>query len=242
MDDAAAWCVLAVVLSTFGDNTMLAYKAIGGGLAYAVIVLTLGRRLLSRLGTVTERAGSVTPPMLGVILALVMFSSWVTDMLGIYAVFGAFILGCAMPRGLLAREIQTQIEPMTVVFLLPLFFTFSGLNTRLDLVDKPWMWVVALIVLTAACVGKGVACWAAARLHGEDNPTALAIGALMNARGLMELIILNIGLERGVILPTLFSIMVVMAIVTTLMASPVFEWTYGRRARAQGELRSVPVH
>src|SRR5207245_9989852 len=114
------------------------------------------------------------------------------------------------------------------VFLLPMFFTFSGLKTRLDMVDSFQMLSIALAILAAACIGKGGACWAAARLHGEDNRTALAVGTLMNSRGLMELIIINIGLQKGVIKPALFSIMVLMAIVTTLMASPVFEWVYGR--------------
>ena len=96
------------------------------------------------------------------------------------------------------------------------------------------------MVLAASILGKGVACWAAARLNGEDNRTALAVGTLMNSRGLMELIILNIGLQKGVIGPALFSIMVVMAIVTTLMASPIFEWVYGRHARRTGELGAAP--
>ena len=111
-----------------------------------------------------------------------------------------------------------------MVFLLPMFFTFSGLRTRLDTVDSLQMFLVALVVLVASVLGKGVACWAAARLNGEDSATSLAVGTLMNARGLMELIILNIGLQNGFIESGLFSVMVVMAIVTTLMASPVFEW------------------
>src|SRR5436305_10738327 len=122
-----------------------------------------------------------------------------------------------------------------------MFFTFSGLNTRLDMVNNFQMLFIALAVLAASCLGKGGACWAAARLHGEDNRTALAIGALMNARGLMELIIINIGLQKGVIKPALFSIMVLMAVVTTLMASPMFEWVYGRHARKAGELGTAPV-
>jgi Kef-type K+ transport system membrane component KefB len=104
------------------------------------------------------------------------------------------------------------------------------------MVNSPQLVLIAIAVLFASVLGKGVACWAAARINGEDNPTALAVGTLMNARGLMELIILNIGLQRGVILPPLFSIMVVMAIVTTLMASPVFELVYGRKARREGTL------
>jgi Kef-type K+ transport system membrane component KefB len=171
---------------------------------------------------------------------LVMVGSWFTDMIGIYAVFGAFILGVAMPRGLFTREMQRLLEPLTVALLLPLFFTYSGLNTRLDLVDTPQLLGIALVILAAACLGKGGACYAAARWHGEDNRTALAIGTLMNARGLMELIILNIGLQHGVITPTLFSMMVLMAIATTLMAAPLFEWFYGRQARASGELPQAP--
>jgi Kef-type K+ transport system membrane component KefB len=155
-----------------------------------------------------------------------MLGAWFTDRIGIYAVFGAFIMGAAMPRGRFAQEVQRQIEPLTTTFLLPLFFVYSGLNTSITLVDSVWLWGIALVVLLAACLGKGVACWAAARLSGEDNRNALAIGALMNARGLMELIILNIGLQHGIITPLLFTVMVIMAIVTTLMASPIFEWVY----------------
>src|SRR5439155_161046 len=130
---------------------------------------------------------------------------WITDAIGIHAVFGGFLLGIAMPRGLFARELQRQLEPFAVVFLLPMFFTFSGLNTQLNMVNSFQMLFIALAVLAASCLGKGGACWAAARLHGEDNRTALAIGALMNARGLMELIIINIGLQQGVIQPALTS-------------------------------------
>ena len=116
-----------------------------------------------------------------------------------------------------------MLEPLTTTFLLPLFFIYSGLNTRIGLVDSAWLWGVTLLVLLAATLGKGVACWLAARWHGENNRDAMGIGVLMNARGLMELIILNIGLEHGLIQPVFFTIMVIMAIVTTLMASPLFE-------------------
>jgi Kef-type K+ transport system membrane component KefB len=104
------------------------------------------------------------------------------------------------------------------------------------MVDNIGLAAVTLVILAGSVLAKGGACWAAARLTGQDNATALGIGALMNARGLMELIIINIGLQRGVIGPALFSILVLMAIITTLMASPLFEWVYGRRARERGEL------
>ncbi len=242
IDDAAAWCVLAIVLASFGGGAPVAIKAIVGGIGYGVLVLTVGRLLLKRLGSAAERAGKLTPTLLAFVLMLFMLAAWTTDAIGIHAVFGGFLLGVAMPRGLLTRELQRQLEPFTVVFLLPMFFTFSGLNTRLDMVNSPRMLLVAVLVLIAACLGKGAACWAAARLNGEENRTALAVGTLMNARGLMELIILNIGLQKGVIEAGLFSVMVLMAIVTTLMASPVFEWVYGRHARATGELGRAPAN
>ena len=240
IDDAAAWCVLAIVLASFGGGATVAIQAIAGGVGYGVIVLTAGKVLLRRLGAAVDRAGKLTPSLLAVVLMLFMLAAWTTDAIGIHAVFGGFLLGVAMPRGLLTRELQRQLEPFTVVFLLPMFFTFSGLNTRLDLVNNPQMLLIALLVLIAACLGKGAACWAAARLNGEDNRTALAVGTLMNARGLMELIILNIGLQRGVIEAGLFSVMVLMAMATTLMASPLFELVYGRQARATGQLARPP--
>jgi len=236
IDDMAAWCVLAIVLASFGGGPIVAVKAIAGGVGFALIVLTLGRRLLARLGAAAERAGTVSPAHLAITLMCFSLSAWITDAIGIHAVFGGFLLGVAMPRGLFTRELTRNLESFAVVFLLPMFFTFSGLNTRLDMVNTLPMLLLALVILAAAVLGKAGACWAAARLHGEDNPTALALGMLMNARGLMELIILNIGLQHGIIEPPLFSIMVLMAIVTTLMTSPLFELVYGRRARARGEL------
>ncbi len=236
IDDAAAWCVLAVVLASLDHSWSIAAKAIGGGALYAVILWTVGRPLLRPLAASAERAGRLSEATLVLILGLVMLGAWYTDAIGIYAVFGAFMMGVVIPRGFLAERLQQAIEPLTVALLLPLFFTYSGLNTRLDLVDTPALWWTASLVLAAACLGKGGACYAAARSHGEDHRTALAVGALMNARGLMELIILNIGLQRGVISPTLFSLMVIMAIATTLMAAPLFEWVYGRHARRTGHL------
>ncbi len=231
-DDAAAWALLALVLSSFSGDWSTAAMAIGGGIAYALVMLTAGAALLRGFAAYAARDGVVSSSVLAAVLGLVMLGAWFTDRIGIYAVFGAFLAGTAVPRGVFAEQLRERIEPLVVTLLLPLFFTYSGLRTRLDLVDTPALWAVAVVVLVAAVIGKGGACWAAARLHGEDRPTALAIGTLMNARGLMELIIVNIGLSRGIITPQLFSILVLMAIVTTLMASPLFERVYGRHARA----------
>ncbi len=233
IDDAAAWCLLAVVLASFSGEPVIALRAIGGGIAYGSIMLFLGRPMLQHLDSAAQRTKGLTGQLLAFILMLLMLAAWFTDMVGIYAVFGAFILGIAMPRGLVTHELHRIVEPITTNFLLPLFFIYSGLNTSLGLVVTPALWGITLLVIIAAVVGKGVACWAAARLSGESPQDSLSIGALMNARGLMELILLNIGLQRGVITPTMFSIMVIMAIVTTLMASPIFEIVqrYNRRAK-----------
>jgi Kef-type K+ transport system membrane component KefB len=227
-DDAISWCLFAVLLAVFKQNMMIALLAIGGGILYAVVVLTAGKRLLSGLGTRAEREGRISSPTLAGVLMLLMAASWFTDFVGIYAIFGAFILGIAMPRGVFATQLRTTVEPLVTNFLLPLFFVFSGLNTQIGLVNTLGLWGMTLLILVVSILGKGVACWAAARLNKEPQRDALALGSLMNARGLMELILLNIGLQAGLITPTLFTMLVFMAIVTTLMATPLFELVYGR--------------
>ena len=239
IDDAGAWCVLAIVLATFGDGAGVAIKAIGGAAIFVVFMLTIAPRLLAPLGRMVEREQRLSPSVLGIVMILFMLCAWTMDAIGIHAVFGGFILGAVLPRGLLTRELKRQLEPFAVVILLPMFFTFSGLNTQLTMVNNFGLIAMTVVILVGSIVAKGVACWAAARLTGQDNPTAMGIGALMNARGLMELIIINIGLQRGIIGPALFSILVLMAIVTTLMASPLFELVYGRKARERGELGAL---
>ncbi|AYV48881.1 cation/H(+) antiporter [Caulobacter flavus] len=239
IDDAGAWTVLAIVLATFGGGPAVAIKAIVGGLVFVTFMITLGPKLLAPLGRWAEREGKVTPNILGVVVMLFALCAWAMDAVGIHAVFGGFILGTVLPRGVLSREVKKQLEPFAVVLLLPMFFTFSGLHTQLTMVNSVSLVAVTLVILAGSILAKGGACWAAARLTGQDNATACGIGALMNARGLMELIIINIGLQKGIIGPALFSMLVLMAIITTLMASPLFEILYGKAARARGELGAL---
>jgi Kef-type K+ transport system membrane component KefB len=238
-DDAVSWCVLAIVLATFGGGPGIAVIAIVGGVSYALLMLLFGKRLLAPLGRAVEARGEMSNTVLAITLILFCLSAFLMDAIGIHAVFGGFLLGVVMPRGLFVDELKRKVEPLAVVMLLPMFFTYSGLNTRMDMVNSLPLFAIALGILAVSILAKFGACWAAARLSGEDNRTALGIGALMNSRGLMELIIINIGLQKGVIGPTLFSMMVLMAIVTTMMAGPLFELVYGKKARESGELDAI---
>jgi len=228
IDDASAWVVLAVVLASFGGGAMLAVKAAIGGIIYAWLMLTQVRRWLQPLADKVEQSGRLSALQFVFVLALFAISAYTTEWIGLHAVFGGFLLGVAMPRGKLTELVTARLEKITVYLLLPMFFTYSGLKTQLNVLASFDMLMIALIILAASIFAKGVACWGAARLGGADNRTAMAVGALMNARGLMELIIINIALKFGVIEQGLFSIMVLMAIVTTLMASPLFQLVYGR--------------
>jgi Kef-type K+ transport system membrane component KefB len=227
-DDAISWCVLAIVLAIHRGSATVAAVAIIGGILYAVLLLTVGRKALRGLATVSERQNAITPTLLSAVLILLMACAWFTDTIGIYAIFGAFILGAAMPSGFFAERLTEILEPLVVTFLLPLFFVYSGLNTQIGLVNTPALWAATFGILVVSIAGKGLACTLAARLRKVPPRESVALGALMNARGLIELILLNIGLQAGIITPTLFTILVLVAIVTTLMAGPVFELVYGR--------------
>jgi Kef-type K+ transport system membrane component KefB len=227
INDAAAWCLLAVVLASFENNWSHALVNISGGAVYVAFTLLIVRPLLVRAKGWLIKGGALTDAGLAVALALMTLGAWFTDLIGLHAVFGAFVMGAAMPRGVVARDIIGRIQPLTVALLLPLFFTYSGLNTKIGLLNTGFLWMMCGAVLAAAVLGKGVACWLAARATGIGNREALGIGTLMNARGLMELIIINIGLQRGIISEGLFATLVIMAIITTLMASPLFERLVG---------------
>lgn len=240
IDDAAAWVVLAVVLASFGGGSILAIKAVVGGVLYASFMLTKARSWLQPLADKVENSGVLTAAQLLLVFALFSVSAYAMEWVGLHAVFGGFLLGIAMPRGKLTELVTARLQKITVFVLLPMFFTYSGLKTQLNVLASFDVLFIALAILAASIFAKGVACWAAARIGGADNRTAMAVGALMNARGLMELIIINIALKFGVIEQSLFSIMVLMAIVTTLMASPLFHLVYGRHMTKPESKPPVP--
>jgi Kef-type K+ transport system membrane component KefB len=232
--DAIAWCLLAVMLASFRASPEVALLTIGGGALYVLLMLGWARRRLAWFGRGLEREGRLTVDRYTAVLLVLLTCALVTDRIGIHAVFGAFIAGVSMPRGRFAALIVEQTEAFTTTLLLPIFFVYSGLNTQIGLLSGADLVWIAVAVILVASVGKGVACTVAARLAGESWRDAAVVGTLMNARGLMELIILNIGRELGVISPTLFTIMVLMAVATTLAASPLYNLLAGRRQRAPG--------
>ncbi len=223
IDDATAWCLLAVVLASLDRNPAGAIVNISGGVALVILAAYVIRPLLKRFQSQLVNTKEISETGVVLCLALMSFGAWFTDRVGLHAVFGAFIMGTAIPRGTVSEGLISKIQPLTIALLLPLFFTFSGLNTRIGLLNSPSLWGICGLILLLAIMGKGVACWGAARLTGIPNREALGIGFLMNSRGLMELIIINIGLQRGIISAEIFACLVIMAVVTTLMAPPLFE-------------------
>jgi Kef-type K+ transport system membrane component KefB len=215
-------------LSLFTGNSLLAVVAAAGALVYSIAVAVGLRPLLQRLAAHVQQQDGMSPAILSLMLGLLALGAWFTDRVGVHSVFGAFLLGAATPRGLMSEGLRRTIEPLTTALLVPLFFVYSGLNTQIALVSTGALWMIAWAIFLCACLGKGVGCWGAARLAGAGPRDALGIATLMNCRGMVELILLNIGLQRGLITPTLFTMMVLMAIGTTLMTGPLFSVVWER--------------
>jgi Kef-type K+ transport system membrane component KefB len=235
IDDAVAWCLLALVLASFDNDPSQAIRSIVGGIAFVLIVTMVLRPLLLRFHRMfLDNAGKLSETGLVLALMLMALGAWFTDSIHLHAVFGAFLIGTAIPRGQIHLGVVDRVQPLTVALFLPLFFTYSGLNTRIGLLNQWWLLGICVAILIAAILGKWAACSLAARLSGLSMREAMGIGVLMNARGLMELIIINKGLERGIISYELFACLVIMAIVTTLMASPLFDRMVGTNPRASG--------
>lgn len=231
IDDVTAWCLLAIVLASFDDNVGQAFYSIAGGVAFVLTAAFVVRPVLRRFqARLLDESGSLSDFGLAVGLGCMALAAWFTDLIHLHAVFGAFVIGAMMPRGAVSSGLAAKIQPLAVSLLLPLFFTYSGLNTKIGLLNSWYLVGMCLLVLVVAVVGKGVACTLAARCSGLSMRESLGIGTLMNARGLMELIIINIGLQRGIISEGLFATLVIMAIVTTLMASPIFDLVIGKGA------------
>jgi Kef-type K+ transport system membrane component KefB len=228
VDDVTGWCILAwiVVLVRSESSAMPVWVTIGGALVYVAMMLLGLKRLLPRFETSFRKHGRLTENATSFMLVLALISALITERLGIHSLFGAFFMGAIMPRSSeFVSAVLHKLELLTVVALLPLFFAFSGLRTSVRMVHGE-LWIYALLVVGVAIAGKFGGSTVAARMAGVSWRDATSLGILMNTRGLMELIALNIGLDIGVISPAVFTIMVLMALVTTFMTSPLLEWVY----------------
>jgi len=219
--DVTAWCLLAFVVGVAKAEIGAGLLVAAGTFAYILIMIFVARPLLRR---VVARWQSEPLPRgaVGLVLVALLLSSVATQYIGIHAIFGAFLLGAVIPHdSLVARTFTRQLESVVTVLLLPAFFALTGMRTQIDLVSGMDQWLMCGLIILVAMVGKFGGTLVAARLTGLGWRNAAALGTLMNTRGLMELIVLNIGLDLGVISPTLFAMMVVMALVTTMSTSPV---------------------
>lgn len=222
IDDVAAWSLLALLLASFGGDDMLFFKAIFGAILFAWFMLRVFKKRSKFLERWFLQDQRLTPRILLLVLIFWVLSVMFTEWIGLHAVFGGFLLGVAMPRGQLATRLIERMQPIVLFCLVPLFFTISGLKTDLSLLGEGILFQVSVIVVIASILAKAVACYIAARVSGENNQMSMSVGVLMNARGMMELILLNIALQNGIITSGLFSVLVLMTIVTTMMATPLF--------------------
>ncbi|GAB1823607.1 cation:proton antiporter [Herbidospora sp. RD11066] len=237
VDDAVAWCLLALLTALhLGTGTGGALRTIALTALFAVFMLKVVAPLLRPLGTRFAKTGVFTPAMMYVVVLVPLTSGWLTDWIGVYAVFGGFLAGLAMPRDPKFREaLHGRMMEVVSTLLLPTFFTFSGLNTHLDGIAGGAMLLAFALILVAGFVGKYLGCAVSMRALGFSWRESYAVGALMNARGLMILIFINIGLAHGMIGQEVFAMLVLVAVITTAAAMPLYKLALPARLEPAAE-------
>ena len=236
VDDVTAWCLVAVATGLAASRMNEGIAVVAGAVGFIVVMLTAVRPLVGRwCRTLDARPGPLPPAAVAVALAAVLLAAITTQAIGIHALIGAFLLGVVMPHdSKLAREMTRRLKDLVTVLLLPAFFALTGLRTEIGLVSGWQNWLVCGVIILVATLGKFGGTVAAARLTGHGWRSSAALGAMMNTRGLMALIVLDIGLGMGVISPTLFAMMVVMALVTTAATAPLLAWLLPQAAEPAG--------
>jgi Kef-type K+ transport system membrane component KefB len=224
-DDITAWCLLALVIAVVKAGTFVsAMYIILLVILYVLAMLFLVKPFLKRIGDLYGTKDSLSKPVVAIFFLLLIISSYATELIGIHALFGAFMMGTIMPDIPKFRTVFiSKVEDVSVILLLPLFFVFTGLRTEIGLINDPYLWKITGLIIMVAVVGKFFGSALAAKFVGQNWRNSLIIGALMNTRGLMELIVLNIGLGLGVLTPKVFTMMVIMALVTTFMTGPALD-------------------
>jgi Kef-type K+ transport system membrane component KefB len=222
INDVVAWCLLAFVISVAHAQTGSLLFTLLTTIGFLCFVLLIAKRGALRLVRWQTAKGRTTQDIFAVVCAALLVSALVTERIGIHALFGAFLLGTVIPHNsVLARDIREKCEDLVVVLLLPVFFVFTGMRTQIGLVHGSREWLACILIIAVASLGKFGGSFLAARWTGSDWREAASIGVLMNTRGLMELIVLNVGLDLGVLSPVLFTMFVIMAVVTTLVTTPI---------------------
>jgi Kef-type K+ transport system membrane component KefB len=235
VNDATAWTLLALVVGVANGQLASAALTVPRVLGYLAVMLFVVRPLLQRLSAREDsRDGPLEQGTLAMVFVAMLLSAWMTESIGIHALFGAFLLGALVPHdGRLATDLRLRLEDVVVVLFLPAFFAFTGMRTELGLLSSWSDWGWCLVIVAVATLGKVGGSAITARLNGMDARASAAIGILMNTRGLMELVVLNVGLDLGVITPTLFAMLVLMAVVTTLATTPLLRSFVGTQVFEQ---------
>jgi Kef-type K+ transport system membrane component KefB len=222
VDDVTAWCLLALVVSIAQNGSGNIAQTIGLTLAFILLLLGIMMPLARRLLPWLEQSADLTRAHLTMVFVAMLASAMATEYIGIHAFFGAFLLGAIIPHGSrTALELNRRLNDVVAILFLPAFFALTGLRTEVGLVSGLQSWVLVALIVLVACVGKFGGALIAARWSGLEWRDSAALGILMNTRGLVELIVLNIGLDLRIISPTLFTMLVIMALVTTLMTTPI---------------------
>ncbi|MBX2900937.1 MAG: cation:proton antiporter [Cyclobacteriaceae bacterium] len=224
-DDITAWCLLAAVIAIVKAGSFVsALYIIALAAVYVLLMIKVVRPFLTRIGNLHQTKESLSKPIVAIFFLTLIISSYATEVIGIHALFGAFMAGAIMPENIKFRNIFIEkVEDVALVLLLPLFFVFTGLRTEIGLLNDPYLWKVTGLIILVAVVGKFIGSAIAAKFVGQNWKDSLTIGALMNTRGLMELVVLNIGYDLGVLTPEIFAMMVIMALVTTFMTGPALD-------------------
>jgi Kef-type K+ transport system membrane component KefB len=235
VDDVTAWCLLAVSVGVAKAQISQALFVVFGALVFIAFMLLLGRPILEWL--IRRWKGDPQPQtFLALIFVALLISAISAEAIGIHAIFGAFLLGAIIPHESdAARIIKPRLESVVTILLLPAFFALTGMRTRIDLLSGPVNWLICGLIVLLATLGKFGGTFIAARLTGSSSHDSAVLGTLMNTRGLMELIVLNVGLDLRIMSPTLFAMMVLMALATTILTSPVLRLLKARKTFREEE-------
>ncbi len=239
-DDLTAWCILAAVIALVkSGSSVSALYTIILAVIYVLLMLKVVRPSLKNLERIYNNNPKRQTPIIALVFMVLIVSSYVSNIIGVHALFGAFIAGVIMPPSFSFRKIiMDKIEDISIILLLPLFFVITGLRTQIGLLNEGHLWVTFGWILLVAVAGKFGGSAIAARMVGQSWRDSLSIGVLMNTRGLMQLIVLNIGYDLGVLSPEMFAMMVLMAIVTTFMTGPaldLIQWLMPEKTEAKSQ-------